>query len=81
MLDTIIIVLIVVVGFCTILWLFLNHIKNLEILIKSKDIVEYTQREIVTKAAETKQDTQEIEEVSPYKDITEITAEEAFKPR
>lgn len=76
----------IVGGFTFCFWLVIKHLKHQELLTKSESVAQYAEQEVMldpfrrrslettAKVEETNTETQEV-------DITEVTADEAFKPR
>ena len=64
--------LIIVSGFSFVLWLFLNHIKHLELLAKARDLVDYKHFEIKKAPVLPPDDPEDSVEVFNDKDPQEI---------
>ena len=64
--------LIIVSGFSFVLWLFLNHIKHLELLAKARDLVDYKHFEIKKAPVLPPDDPEDLVEVFNDKDPQEI---------
>jgi len=74
-------ILFVTAGFTFCFWLVVKHLKHQEILSKSSSVEEYSIHEAVEKAPRPEQDQKAEPQDESYKDITDVSAEEAFKPR
>ncbi len=77
-------ILFVVSGFAFCFWLVIKHLKHQEILTKSQSIEEYAIHEAIEKTPAPKAASNEpakADDEADLKDITEVSAEEAFQPR
>ena len=72
--ELIVVSLIIVAGFSLVLWLFLNHIKNLELLSKARDLVDYKHYEIKKAPVLPPDDPEDLVEVLNDKTPSEIRA-------
>lgn len=75
----------IVAGFTFCFWLVIKHLKHQELLTKSETVTQYAEREVMLDPFRRKNvEAQAEDKPNPEDneiDITEITADEAFKPR
>jgi hypothetical protein len=72
---------IIILGFCFVFYQMIKYFKHQDILRKSETVEDYTQRELAINNSIINEPIGESKEEVVLKDITETSAEEAFKLR
>ena len=68
----------IIIGFCFCFYMVFRYLMHLDILRKAESVTEYANREVLINNEKPEP---EVFTESKYKDITDVSADEAFAPR